>query len=249
MIRLVVFYLLLIGAGGVRADAVHITRNFVVTAPDARLAARVAYDAEAARVRFARVFLRREPADSPYPHPIILRSPRPGLLFPEEENGLAKKLGGVINYLEFVSDSEAFFEEIISHEVCHLMMAEEMGGDYGTRWFGEGMAVYFETLDRGYPKRLGERVGLSPLVDFLDRDDFSPEHKFPYTYGQAYSVVRYLMDTYGDAVWDFHAASRAVGVETACLRVFNISVEQLDADWRASLSSMTSPYPLSLRGR
>lgn len=219
--------------------------NFVVFAHDENLAARVAYDAEAHRKRFGELILRRELSDWTYPRLIFVRKQKSW----ENENGYARQIGEHYPYIELIGSDPNYPEIILSHEICHLMIFEEEG-DFGARWFSEGLSVYFETFDRGYPVRLHEHIETLTFAELLDTSAIPFDVDGDGFYGQAYSLTRYLIETYGmDSAWEFHREGLKLGWEFAALRVLCITLDQLEQQWKASLSSMTSPYPRSLRGK
>lgn len=125
-------------------------------------------------------------------------------------------------------------ERIILHEMVHCAIARAWGILHVPRWFHEGMAmtlsgeISFEeqaTLSRAIILR-----ALIPLdsMEYLNRFGFT---RARIAYAQCHFAVQFLLATYGrDLIPELLAASRTTRrFDTACLRVFGLSVKELEA--------------------
>ena len=149
-----------------------------------------------------------------------------------------------------VDRASAFYrsdiERIIVHEMVHCALNRAWGILRIPRWFHEGMAmtlageVRFEeqvTLSRAIVLR-----ALVPLdsIEYLNRFSFS---RAQIAYCQCHFAMQFLLAAYGfDLIPELLSASRATRrFDTACLRVFGLSVKELDALLR---NEMTKRYRL-----
>ena len=148
-------------------------------------------------------------------------------------------------------DGEISDDTVLStaaHEFTHLLVADAAGSAYSGvhTWLNEGLAVYSERqpesefnyyLDLAIQKVISGNdpkavQPLSSLITFKGK----PEETLLY-YGQGYSVVTYMIDTYGPdqmaalfaslpTVWDTRKA-----LESA----YGLTLLELDNEWRQSV--------------
>ncbi len=140
---------------------------------------------------------------------------------------------------------------LIPHELSHQVLHQATANPYGGLpvWFDEGLAVYNEEVSNsGFADlvddaaRSGRLIPLAALAASFPAD---PELALQ-SYAQSQSVVAFIISTYGEAkLQELVAAFRsATPVETALQRVLGISVDELDAAWRATLPvPQTVPTP------
>ena len=135
----------------------------------------------------------------------------------------------------------------IPHELSHLMTFVAAAPHYSSvpRWLDEGLA----TLNEGEPNAMQalavqEAAGNNQLISLTTLCGAFPPaaSEALLAYGQSRSVVQQIVNQYGSAgIQALLAAYRdgatcAGGVE----RALNISLDDLDAQWRASQSGATS---------
>ena len=134
------------------------------------------------------------------------------------------------------------------HEMTHLYVDEAIEGP-GVRmpsWLNEGLAMYFESGPRGRDRVLaraavGDRlIPLRSMGTVPGRPD-----EIRTFYAQSWSIVRYLMDSYGEGRMSDLLAEIGDGapVSAAVQTVYGKSLEEIDADWRNSLARRTSLFP------
>ena len=133
-------------------------------------------------------------------------------------------------------------KRLIPHELSHLVLHQATKNNYGgtPAWFDEGLAVANQDIpDFGFAERVenaainGELIPLQALASNFPDD---PE-KALLSYAQSESVVRYIEENYGiEALANLVAQFRSgVTDDLAIQEVLGISIDQLDADWRATL--------------
>ena len=126
------------------------------------------------------------------------------------------------------------------HEMTHLLIDEAMASPLGRMpaWLNEGLAMYFEgpntwrertVLDAYHNRRLMplRSMGAVPGVP-------SDVRRF---YSQSWSVVDYMMETYGpDRMTALLGAIDAgMGVEEAVRVAYDISLDELESRWKRQL--------------
>ncbi len=138
------------------------------------------------------------------------------------------------------------------HELTHLVVHQATFSPYGQLplWLDEGLATYSEgeldpdlrsSLNRAISEGtlISVRTLCSPFSAYVDKARLS--------YAESYSLVKYLLDNYGqdkmlDLLIILKQGSTYDGALTA---VYGFDVEGLDAGWRATL---TDPVALARQG-
>lgn len=142
-------------------------------------------------------------------------------------------------------------QRLIPHELSHQVLHQAVDNPYGglPLWFDEGLAVYNqETPNRDFPlmveaaARTDQLIPLEALAASFPAD---PE-RARLSYAQSYSMVAYIIDTYGtDKLQALVAAFRnATAVEEAIPQVLGLSIDELDAAWRTTLPPAQITAPL-----
>ena len=130
----------------------------------------------------------------------------------------------------------------VVHELAHLLVREVTVNCFGDlpTWLNEGLAVYAERGLTGYQQRALDRALANN--DFISLRSLSSS--FPtsdtgatLSYTLSYSLVDYLIDTYG-----WHKMRELLAVfaggaadESAIEAVYGLDYDGLEADWRQSL--------------
>lgn len=131
---------------------------------------------------------------------------------------------------------------IIPHEVSHQVFAMATANPYNipATWLDEGLAVVSQTNGTGQMTGLVERAkrdgDLLPLASITSGFPYDPDAA-SLAYAEAFSVVSYLVGTYGEeAVAAIGTAYRAGNTHDDVLRqAIGRDVAQLDAEWRATI--------------
>lgn len=149
--------------------------------------------------------------------------------------------------------------EVVPHELAHLVVAQYgrscVGGDRPT-WLDEGLAVYAE----GPPNA----ETLSDIEDALENNSFEPirslngafaaDHsQAGLSYSQSFSVVEYMLATYGQEKMQTLLLVLADGADydEALQEVYGFNIDGLEAEWREAIGAAQrdippTPTPLSL---
>lgn len=158
-------------------------------------------------------------------------------------------LGVIVGAIEAGDTGEA--RRIIPHELSHQVLHQATDNPYGgvPRWFDEGLAVYYEENDGSYyggqvadAARAGRLIPLEALAASFPTD---PELA-GLSYAQSREVVAYIDATYGAdslrALAESFAA--ATPLEQAVQGALGVSIDELDAAWRATLGEVgAQPTP------
>jgi hypothetical protein len=144
---------------------------------------------------------------------------------------------------------------LVSHEIIHVMTMRAAAPNYDAvpRWFAEGVAVYVEGRSRwrvDNDTQTAEREGLeAPLADldaeFIQSSSQDPEQQHTaYAYAKSASVVYFLVDRFGKGVIAslLAAVHRQGDFAGALEEVTGLTEEELEAQWRASLSHAPAPW-------
>ncbi len=130
---------------------------------------------------------------------------------------------------------------VIPHEVSHqvLYQATENPFNFPATWLDEGIATYNQDV--------GTEDNVNLVEEAVDNDSLMPietlNMSFPYddtfqlAYAESYSVVSFIIQTYGeDALGNVLSAYKeGVTHDEAVLTGLGITVEELDRQWQISL--------------
>jgi hypothetical protein len=133
------------------------------------------------------------------------------------------------------------------HELTHLVVREATFSPYGQLpiWLDEGLAMYNEVgVDPSLDASLRGTVAGSDLISVRTLcSPFSAYSDKAYlSYAESYSLVKYLLDNYGqDKMLDLLAALKQGNTyDEALTGVYGFDIEGLDANWRARLAAATT---------
>lgn len=146
---------------------------------------------------------------------------------------------------------------IIPHELSHQVLSQATDNPYGgvPLWFDEGLAVRSqEVRDADFDDliataaREGRLIPLQTLASSFPADPAQAR----LSYAQSRDIVEYIVETFGAAaVQDLVAAfDEALPVDAALQQALGRSVDELDAEWRATLpvaQVQPTPTPAQVR--
>ncbi|MFQ6029504.1 MAG: peptidase MA family metallohydrolase [Dehalococcoidia bacterium] len=139
-----------------------------------------------------------------------------------------------------------------SHEFTHLLVADAVGRAITQvpSWLNEGLAEYANVEPSGsYESYLRQAIARGTLRPLRYQGTFSgsPEDIIV-GYGQASSVVHYLVDTYGPEKMAelMLAVKRTLDIDEALLQVYGFDQHGLDTEWRTLLGLEPFPSPEEL---
>ncbi|MFO7996706.1 MAG: peptidase MA family metallohydrolase [Dehalococcoidia bacterium] len=134
------------------------------------------------------------------------------------------------------------------HELTHLVVYQATFGPYGRLpvWLDEGLATYNEgDLDPSLRSYLDKAIRDDTLISVRSLcGPFSAEPEKAYlSYAQSYSLVEYLLDDYGqDKMLGLLTLFKQGNThDEALTEVYGFDIDELDANWRATLTDQTGP--------
>lgn len=146
-------------------------------------------------------------------------------------------------------DQDDWKNQVIPHELTHLVVGELMFNCYGVRlptWLNEGLARYAES-------NVDER-DLTQFQSVLDADELPPLKTLTngfsayggsasVSYTQSYIIVKYLIDTYGPEVMLdlLSTAKDGKRIDIALEEVYGFDTAGLDAEWRGTVGYSATP--------
>jgi len=144
-----------------------------------------------------------------------------------------------------LSGSDANWDKnTVIHELTHILVGRSAFSCIGTRpgWLEEGLAMYSEgELDSGMQNMLDSAIRSNSLITLRSLNGGFSElpEKANLSYSQSYSVVKFLIETYGQAkMTELITALRdAKPIDTALLEVYGFDTDGLDAAWRESVDA------------
>lgn len=144
-----------------------------------------------------------------------------------------------------VSGSDAAWDKnTVIHELTHILVGRNAFSCIGTRpgWLEEGLAMYSEgELDPSMQSMLDAAIRSNTLITLRSLNGGFSElpDKANLSYSQSYSVVKFLIETYGsEEMADLLTALRdAKPIDDALLEVYGFDTDGLDAAWRESVGA------------
>jgi hypothetical protein len=133
-------------------------------------------------------------------------------------------------------------KKALVHELTHLVVHQATFGPYGQLplWLDEGLATYNEgELEPDLRSLLEEAILEDELISV--RSLCSPfsayTEKARLSYAESYSLVKYLLDNYGqDRMLDLLAVLKQGNTyDEALTEVYGFDIDGLDASWRGTL--------------
>lgn len=142
--------------------------------------------------------------------------------------------------------------DTISHEFAHVIVGSAVDHCYSRlpTWLNEGLAVYAEGgLDDYSEYLLDEAIEEDQLLSVRSLSDSFAEHADMaiLSYAQSYSLVNYLIDTYGQEsmLALLQAFQDGYRYDTALELVYGFDADGLDLAWRESLGANTDTVEIA----
>jgi hypothetical protein len=144
----------------------------------------------------------------------------------------------------------------LAHELTHLVVGQATDNPYQApipRWLDEGLAMYNEGQLPDYNQEaLAEAIATNTLISVQSLSAYVGDpNQVNLFYGEAYSVVSFLLKQYGkdkmvQLLGVFHKGSTQ---EDALKQVYGFGLQELDAKWRAYIGAPArEPAPTGPRG-
>jgi hypothetical protein len=136
---------------------------------------------------------------------------------------------------------------MIPHELSHIVLHQATDNPYNTppTWLDEGLAVYNqETADGRFPGLIRDAARAGKLIPLRALNSSFPlnPNEALLSYAQSASVVEFLIKQHGTAKASALVAVFREGVayDEAVQRSLGATLEEIDAQWRASLGQGTA---------
>jgi hypothetical protein len=134
--------------------------------------------------------------------------------------------------------------DTIAHELAHVIVGNAVSHCYSVlpRWLDEGLAVYAEgELDQRDQDILETAIRNDELFSIRSLNDSFTEHadRAYLSYAESYSIVSYLIDTYGreSMIELLEAFQSGYRYDSALLRVYGFDADGLEVEWRADVGA------------
>ena len=173
------------------------------------------------------------------------------LVYPQEWTGGVAFPGYGTIIIGISPDDLAWGQRAIAHEIGHLVVHQAVSGSYGLLpvWLDEGLAMDAEgELRSDLQGLLSAAIAHDTLFSVRSIASSFPTdpNKARLCYAESYSLVQFLMDTYGSdkilALLDVFKEGSTY--DDALLEVYGFDMGGLNALWRESLGLGPQPSPI-----
>ncbi len=130
--------------------------------------------------------------------------------------------------------------DTLRHELAHIVTAVAGEGPFGNlpAWLDEGTAVYAQASPGGFQSALERAVDRGRVLSLRSISSAPGDPgSVDLFYGQSWSIVSYLIDTYGSEKFAqlFATFKKGATTDEALLAVYGLDQDGLEDQWRASL--------------
>lgn len=129
----------------------------------------------------------------------------------------------------------------VAHEMSHIVVGLATENPYTDmpRWLDEGLAMYAEgELPQDNARALDQAVRRDELISVQSLSGYvgNPE-QVDLFYGQVYSIIDYMLQTYGQRKMTdlLTMLQQGVPIEQALAQIYGLTIDELDSAWRGSL--------------
>ncbi len=144
-----------------------------------------------------------------------------------------------------LSESDTTWDKnTIIHELTHILVGQFTFSCIGTLpgWIEEGLAMFSEgELDSSMQEQLDQAISSDTLISIRSLNGGFSElpDKANLSYSQSYSIIRFLIDTYGQEKMTqlLLALQDAKPIDDALLEVYGYETEGLEDDWRQAINA------------
>lgn len=144
-----------------------------------------------------------------------------------------------------LSESDSTWDKnTVIHELTHILVGQFTFSCIGTLpgWIEEGLAMFSEgELDSSMQAQLDQAIQNDSLISIRSLNGGFSElpDKANLSYSQSYSIIRFLIDTYGQEKMTqlLGALQDAKPIDAALLEVYGYDTEGLEDDWRQAINA------------
>ena len=172
------------------------------------------------------------------------------------EKGAKEWTGGVsysdmgVILIGVPEDRLSWGKRAVAHELSHVVIDQATQNPFGDlpRWLNEGLAMYAEgPLESEYSTSVSRAAQQDKLLSLKTLSSNFPSDSAQATlsYAESYSVVKYLIDTYGrDKMAQLLGVFKEGSTYDGALRkTYGLTTDELDTAWRSSLGIKSQPAP------
>ncbi len=146
--------------------------------------------------------------------------------------------------------ASTYIGEGIPHELSHVALFQHLGHKHAPRWLDEGFAVYNQNvIAPEYDEILKaayRQSALTPLTNIAFRFP-QEDNAAKLAYAQGRSIVTFLINNYGDAVWANLLDQLRYGtIDQAMQKVFGLNLAAVEEQWQNSLGGKKVTLPPAL---
>jgi len=135
-------------------------------------------------------------------------------------------------------------QNTIIHELTHILVGQSTFSCIGTLpgWIEEGLAMFSEgQLDSSMRSQFDDAIKNDSLISIRSLNGGFSElpDKANLSYSQSYSIIRFLIDTYGQEKMSqlLVAIKEAKPIDDALREVYGYDTEGLEDDWRKAIGA------------
>jgi hypothetical protein len=152
--------------------------------------------------------------------------------------------------IDLRTDVDNYLEEVLPHELTHVLIADHFRDGPPPLWYDEGLAILSDSRQKQALHQRDLRDGMRrgstfALHDLLTTNQYPGPDKVSVFYGQCASLTRFLT-TQDEArkVHEFARRSQEVGASIALQETYGISgIARLEPMWRKSITSSVAVIP------
>ena len=139
-------------------------------------------------------------------------------------------------------------EDGMVHEMTHLLMAHAVDSPRAKvpAWLNEGLAMYFEGDSSGRKETVAQAMRDETLLRLSSMNTVpgTPQGVRMF-YAQSWSLVKYVIDTHGTERMGFllRTIDSGSSIGDAVEEVYDLSIEELEDQWRREVSHATPLAP------
>ncbi len=150
--------------------------------------------------------------------------------------------GGLERRIDLLVAHDGSFSAL-SHELVHVLLADRYGGRLPPLWLDEGVAMWWDSTDK--QRRHwddcenawieGRQV---PLVELLSIDAMPSADRLAAVYGESLTLTRFLASRGAPSkLLELPAKAAQIGYRRAIAETYDLTWEELEAEWRAYVAS------------
>jgi hypothetical protein len=152
--------------------------------------------------------------------------------------------------IDLRTDVDNYLEEVLPHELTHVLIADHFRDGPPPLWYDEGLALLSDSRQKQALHQRDLRDGIRrgstfALHDLLSSNRYPLANRISVFYGQCASMAHYLANHGGvGKVHEFARRSQDIGVNLALQETYEINgTLELERMWRKSINSPTKFIP------